>query len=407
MKGLNKYASLILALLAISGCAKDELEDETTPQPSSPKKEWYSIVKTDTISSAQISYIISGQQIPIGNNVVRMSFLYHSINDYDTLTLSGAVCWPVNKGTASTIWLDNHYTTTRWDQCPSQDIMPILFLSTMKSVICVAPDYQGLGLSTELQQPYFNSVLLATQSIDCMKAALSLLHDYGPTLTDDFKTYNSGYSLGGAVSMGVARKIEADAGLQSLIHLKKSFCGDGPYDQMALFEHFTASPEQHLDYPLEFPCALLSVLYSSPEFAAQYNYQDIFSEKLISCDILDSINSKLYDTEQINLMFNKAGCATLKDQLSEDLLNPESDIFKAFRREIQKLDLTKGWSPSIPILFCHSTKDSVVPIECLESIKQNMKDNPNITYHILTSGDHWLVGIEFYKNLFLGQYSLD
>ena len=405
MKGLNKYASLILALLAISGCAKDELEDETTPQPSSPKKEWYSIVKTDTISSAQFSYIISGQQIPIGNNVVRMSFLYHSINDYDTLTLSGAVCWPANTNTCTTVWLDNHFTTTKWDQCPTQMIMPSFFICTIKKAICVAPDYQGLGLSKELPQPYFNSVLLANQSVDCLKAALTLIQDCGPDLIDDFNTYNMGYSLGGAVSMGVAKKIEADAGLQSLIHLKKSFCGDGPYDQIALFEHFTATPEQHLDYPLEFPCALLSVLNSSPEFANQYNYQDIFSQKLISSGILDSINSRLYDTDQINLMLKNADCSTMLDMLSDDILDSTTNMSKDFRNEFEKLNLTTGWSPQIPILFCHSAMDSVVPVECVGKIQENMKDNPNITYHILPSGTHWSVAIEFYKNVFFGRYS--
>lgn len=404
MKGLDKFEFILLALLTISGCAQEDKEDYTTQQPS-VSREWYRIVNTDTIYSVQISYILTGESVTFGTDIVRTSFLYHSMNGNDTLTLSGAVCWPANTNNCTTIWLDNHFTTTKWNQCPTQMIMPGFFICTIKKAICVAPDYQGLGLSKELPQPYFNSVLLANQSVDCLKAALTLIQDCGPDLIDDFNTYNMGYSLGGAVSMGVAKQIESSAGLRSLTHLKKTMCGDGPYDQNTLFNKFLNNPGQSLDYPLEFPCAIMSVLHSSPSLANKYSYRDIFTDKLVSSGILDSINSRLYDTDQINLMLKNADCSTMLDMLSYDILDSTTNMSKDFRNEFEKLNLTTGWSPQIPILFCHSAMDSVVPVECVGKIQENMKDNPNITYHILPSGTHWSVAVEFYKNVFFGRYS--
>ena len=209
---------LLLTIIAalISGCAKDNPDDQTQ-KPS--RREWYEIVNTDTLSNLDMIKQISGYSIPLGYSMIRNTFLYHSVNGYDTLTLSGAVCWPLETDECSEIWFESHFFCTRWDQCPSQCAQAGMVLASMRNALYIGADYQGLGLSKELYLPYLNTVMLARQNIDCFKAAMTLIKDYGPAMPDDYITYNIGYSLGGAVSMGIAKQIELDPELKEITHL--------------------------------------------------------------------------------------------------------------------------------------------------------------------------------------------
>lgn len=406
MKNLERTILVLLALLTVSGCTKDNLDEENTQFPS--ERAWYSIVSTDTINSGQLLKSMSGSQfssikeIALLPSIVQTTFKYHSVNGTDTLTLSGTVCWPIGLENCSNVVLENHYFCTRWDECPSQTPQAGMLLYSYYRFILVAADYQGLGLSRDLPYPYLNTVLLARQSIDCFKAAISLLRDMGSKLTDDYNTYNIGYSLGGAVTMAIARQVELEPGLQDIMHVRKSFCGGGPYDQKALFMHFLKNPDKELNFPIEFPCALMSMYMSYQSGLKQFKYSDLFSKRLLDSGILEALETKEYTTGQICSLMEKAGCTTLNTILSAQIFDQESDVYKAVINEVNKLDLTVGWTPKLPIYFRHSKEDTYVPIACLESVLTNMADNPNITYDINEHGTHQENGLNFYINLLYG-----
>ena len=123
---MNKYIQIIFlaTTLLLSGCVNDDSDNPVPVKPS--RREWYQLVKTDTISSQKMVQEII--DVPITaldiTTIVRYSFLYHSINGSDTLTLSGAVCWPLGIKSCSEIWLDSHFFCIRWDECPSQKVDP-------------------------------------------------------------------------------------------------------------------------------------------------------------------------------------------------------------------------------------------------------------------------------------------
>ncbi len=398
MKYYIKITSALLAILLLGSCQKDYDMDDTQ-EAESYTKEWYQIAKIDTLTFSDIVNSISGANISLslGIDLVRASFLYQSKNNETIDTLSGCVCWPVRTATCSNILLENHYTSSRWDECPSQTPMPGMYkCSMLRTAIYIGPDYQGLGLSRNLPQPYFNTVLLADQSIDCFKAALSILKDLGPTLSDDYSTYNIGYSLGGAVSLGVARRVELEPEVKKIMHLKKSYCGAGPYDQVAMMDLFLSQPDKVLDLALSLPFAIKSILFSSPSLSAKYSESDFFTQGLLDSGILEKIDTRDYDTGQLNRMLYDAGFTTPNTILSADLLQGDTQIAIEFRQELGKLNLTTGWTPTIPILFYHSKADEVVPIVCLECIQANMADNPNITYKVDDTGEHGSSGTKFY-----------
>jgi len=403
MKRIKLILPVIIAL-ALSGCVKDNYDEPNDERTS--KREWYELVKTDTLTNRQINQDVQGNPMPIGNTIVRNSFLYHSSNGSDTVTLSGAVCWPLEKSDSySEIWLENHYLTVRWDECPTQLAQGGMIVASMRKAIYIGPDYQGLGLSRDLNQPYLNTILLADQSIDCYKAAMTLLKDYGIDLADDYCTYNLGYSLGGAVSVAVARQIESDPELMEFTHLKKTLCGGGPYDQVAYFNHFLETPDRELTYPIAFLCAVKSIVSSSQSF--EYDYEDCFSKKLLDSGIIEALDSKNYDADEINKMLSDDNCTSIADILSADAIDMNSQLSKAIFKAIGKLDLTADWTPRIPILVRHSKADAYVPFICMESVMANWADNPNVTFEVIETGTHIDDGNKFYINVLFNRYPLD
>lgn len=395
-----KTTTALLALLFLAGCQKDDSDD--TPDPEAKKSEWYQIVSFDTLTSSQVIQGFAGFGADIGQDLVRVSFLYHSPYDTATLTLSGCVCWPVGLKECSKIWLENHFTTIRWDQCPSQMGQPGMTISIIQNTIYIGADYQGLGLSRDLPQPYFNTVLTADQSIDCFRAALSLLKEWGPNVTDDYSTYCIGYSLGGAVTLGIARRAELDPEVKRLLNLKKSYCGDGPYNMETMIDFFFSDTSKPLEYPISLPCAIRTALYASPLLNSSYTESDFFSDAFMESGLLELLDTKEYDTDQMNEILNNSGFNTTGSILSKEVLNPDSQIARQFYHELKLVDLTSGWSPTTPIWLFHAKKDDTVPVACLEKLLDNMEGNPNISYYIKPSGNHHESGTDFYTSVLLG-----
>lgn len=404
---MKKIALLltITAALIYSGCARDNSDDQAPEKTS--KREWYDLVKTDTLSNTEMLKQISGFSLPLGSSMVRNTFLYHYVNGSDTLTLSGAVCWPLNIGSCSEIWFESHYFSIRWDQCPSQQAQSGMVLASLRNSIYIGGDYQGLGLSRNLNQPYLNTAMLAEQNINCFKAAITLLKDYGPEIADDYQTYNIGYSLGGAVSMGVAKQVELNQELMELIHLKKTFCGGGPYDQTVYFDYFLDRQDMYLDYPVAFLCAIKSIINSDPSFRRQFDITDCFSDKILENRVLDDLDSGNLDTDQINQTLRAINCNTIQDILSAQALDKDSQVNKAIFKSVKNLDLPAGWIPKLPILVRHSKTDTYVPFVCMEHVMDLWADKTNIVYETIESGQHTDDGITFYMNLAFNKYPLD
>jgi pimeloyl-ACP methyl ester carboxylesterase len=279
---------------------------------------------------------------------------------------------------------------------------PGMAISIIQNTIYIGADYQGLGLSRDLPQPYFNTVLTADQSIDCFRAALSLLKELGPNVPDDYSTYCIGYSLGGAVTLGIARRAELDPEVKRLLNLKKSYCGDGPYNMETMIDFFFSDTSKPLEYPISLPCAIRTALYASPLLNSSYTESDFFSDAFMESGLLELLDTKEYDTDQMNEILNNSGFNTTGSILSKEVLNPDSQIARQFYHGLKLVDLTSGWSPTTPIWLFHAKKDDTVPVACLEKLLDNMEGNPNISYYIKPSGNHHESGTDFYTSVLLG-----
>ena len=102
-----------------------------------------------------------------------------------------------------------------------------------------------------------------------------------------------------------------------------------------------------------------------------------------------------------------AGCSSLKEIVSAEILDSNSRIYKDLFKELQKLDLVTGWTPRNPILIRHSKTDTYVTYACMESAMNSFSGNPNVKFDPIESGKHNEDGVKFYMNIFFNLYPLD
>lgn len=396
MKRLISLVAL-MAIVIFSGCEKDE---DIVRDYYQENDAWYSLVSTDTLDCGDIYEFYSGFPIRKNYKIVRAVFQYHSNDGTQQLTLSGCACWPLGKNDFKEIWLENLITVTRWDECPSQDLSPTFLLCHIRNALYVGPDRQGYGLTRDLPIPYFATTLFATQSADCMKAAMHLFHDQGFRLTDDYGTYVMGASLGGAISLAFDRIVESDKELDNLIHLTKTYCADGPYDQQAMYHALLDQPTEKCSYPLLFFCSTKSILCTEKDLASKYSLSDIFTERVIQSGIIEKLDSKQLTTVQLNKILTDLELETPQAILTEEYLDINSTIRKDFEKAFVKLNLITGWNPQKEIVFYHSDMDEVVPISCMYSVQENMSGS-NLSFNEIKGLNHFDACKQFYASMVL------
>lgn len=402
--------SLTLAL-TLTCCEKEDIENTVSPvTPFTPVREWYEIVKTDTLSPTQVTQGLTGHSLSlIWTPVVRVAFMYNSTSGTDSVRLSGTVAYPLNRNSFSRLWLENHQFYVNNNEVPSFQPSGGMILSARPDLegICITPEYQGLGLTSQMRLPYFNATLLSRQSIDCFKAALTLVTDLGLELDPEYYTYNFGFSLGGAVSVAVAREVELDPELDKTMHLRKSICGGGPYDPNALLEYYSSVPDDSIPYPIVIICALEGARDENPAMKEVYNDTILYTRKLRESGVFEAIQAKQNNTVELMKIIHKAGCYTLREMINPDLFDHNSQLYGFLLEHNSRNNLTEGWWPHKPMYICHADHDNCVPLACYESLKSKMAGNPYITWEYTANIDHANDGIYFYTRLIFGLMPLE
>lgn len=380
---------LISALFVLGACSKDDIE---TPQEE--QREWYQLVRTDTLICSE------GFPVQLDTRIVRATFMYRTQMDSLSVSLSGCVCWPLGCTENDEIWLENHYTTSRWNECPTHTVQPGMPICHFRKAIYVSSDYIGMGLTKDTEpMMFFDTPFLARQSVDCFKAALTVLKDNGIAIASDYRTYTYGHSLGGGVSLAIARLAELEPETKKLLHLKKAFCSAGPYDQVVMISSLINNAQKEMEMPAIIPLDVESAINSNSALRNKYKLEDFLSSAMIDAGIMEMIRSKQYDTSEIGRRMKANGIRTLKDCVNPTLLDTTSAIYRDFIDVHKAYDLTDGWEPSIPILFYHDRNDGVVSYDCMESFRKKHPGNPLISYED-NYMNHVSCGTQFYMSIY-------
>jgi hypothetical protein len=261
------------------------------------------------------------------------------------------------------IYLFEHATFTSNAECPSQD--GSIAMSNLNSDnLMIMPDYLGYGSSDVRTHPYMNREITALNSIDALVAGYEVWKKYGSgTLEDDWSLRVLGFGDGAANALAVHKYLDTHDDLASKWRFDYSFVCAGAYDPALTVKEWLK--KEKVPFAVAIPMLIKSMLASYPDILKGFNENDFYSDKYM--DVKSQIDRMLYGKEtSTNDLNNKIGELlganyTFKDILSEEALDPDSDLSKAFMTCLEKNNLTVGWTPKHQIKLFYTDEDEIVP----------------------------------------------
>ncbi len=383
--------ALVVMILIACACALNN---------TTPSRSWtedtsdisYTIIDSKIIDNAKLLKQLTGSDIAIVGSTQITQITYNSTFNGKRICLSGIVATPIGTDTIRQIVISNHWTIGSDNECPSKRIPFDVALCATRGVMVVCADYLGYGATSNNVHPYLCGLETARHSVDCFRAALQLCSSQKIEIASDYKTYNIGYSQGGAVALAVQHYIEANAKLDSIVHLEKTLCGAGPYDPVACYKEYLK--QDTLAYPVVIPMIISGMVDAYPDMLNNINESDFFSDKFNTAHIIDSVKSKRYTTDQINSLIQRAiGAATPINLFSAEALDSCSELSHKLINVLELNNMLKGWTPKARLQFLHSTADVVVPIinyqkaqKAFTTCKQDSAIVANMGSHGTTAG---------------------
>ncbi|MCC8038154.1 MAG: lipase family protein [Bacteroidales bacterium] len=258
--------------------------------------------------------------------------------------------------------------------------------NSTKSLVII-PDYEGYGETVDRAHPYLYQSVTARQVLDGVAGGLSL---YKALTGNDCSKLNSmsvGYSQGGSVSMAVHKYIETH-NLADKYNYLGSVCGDGPYDPLTHMMKYVE--ENKVNMPRVLPLIIKGMVDANPYIKGKYTSDDFMSADLVASGALDDIASKQFTTDDINdrvkayskangdCLTNSDGVCTFEKMVTEGLYKyftgqsmtrSAAKPYVALAKALELNNLTKEWTPTLPMICFHSVGDEVVPFCNYESAK--------------------------------------
>jgi hypothetical protein len=324
--------------------------------------------------------------------------------------------------------------------------------------IVIAPDYEGYGVTKDVPHPYLSQRVTAQQMIDGVKYGLELYQKMAKEsetllpMKSDWRSFCMGFSQGGAVSLATHREIE-EQGLADELRFQGSICGDGPYDLVTTMRYYleddgtsygveTTHRKGLATLPAVVPLILKGMLDTHPDMKA-YKIEDLLSQQLLDTGILDWIDSKAYNLDNISTEWYKklqTGVDTLGRQYTpaqmaemfespktgkvwgkmEKMFSPAvyaymsdasnfntvpevaTNVGQALHRALADNSVITGWEPKHRIQFFHSKTDVIVPYGNYLSFRDAHPQGEGSLFRIndtFSTGDHMDAGTGFFMDM--------
>lgn len=312
---------------------------------------------------------------------VELSGIYKSVDvDDQPIWLSGKVILPA-KGPIKRYILVSHYTIASNKEAPS-NIFSLEGLLVKLGYALIIPDYIGYGVTADKVHPYLVMEITARNVLDMYYAVVPFLEKAGCAPEHD-DIYLMGYSQGGATTMAVQHEIELN---DQPIKIRRVFAGGGPYDIKYTYDQFVET--NWASYPCAVPIMMQGMVVG--------NKLNLDMSTMMASNIYENldhwVNSKLYTTNQINVLIGTNVTSDLLTELGRDRTSKEvSELYKAMT---ENSILTYSWTPKAPVFMFHSMDDDVVPFENAMRAKSKWK-NANIQYSFGHYGNHQLGCVRF------------
>lgn len=360
-------------------------------------------------SSDSISVISKGR---MGRKITKIVISYPSVDaSGNHVRLSGAIYMHKDAKAFSELVLLCHQTNLALSEAPSSKARffnePLLCKDNPATVV-FASDYLGFGSSAHYFHPYMNHSLAARNELDMFRAGLAFLREQGYTVVspaDGLKTYITGFSQGGAVALATQRLLEADSKLCNDVNFVGTYCGDGPYDLLATFQHYLTSGQ--VPIMVVVPYVLLGMYESYPEEFEGIDINDYFSDKARKADIVSFIRSRPNIFKGYWYVKRKLG-TDIRNLMSDEAMDMNSHIMQVLLRCFAKQNLADGsWTPTHRVVFYHSPVDPLVPYVNTQNMLRVMSPGTYLVPDISRHKGHAAEYMNFQKTLPKGFYRVD
>lgn len=449
-KNVNNYKKLLLiAVIALTGmtfssCSNDDDEENDSPNVTETldnivKDVKYTITDEDELTPEELAEEVLG---PVGANSdddeieqVRQAFLnkqkqlaekkaaelganglslkYKSVNfkyssvdeQGNEIQLSARVYW----GTVpfygaldpDYIVLCPHFTIGSNAECPTEK-HTYEAMAINGDNLLIMPDYKGFGNTRKMVQPYINHELCAINSIDALKAGYKVFTDESKAkMEKNWKLYVIGASQGGGNALAIHKWFDTHLDVANQWRFEYSYCCAGPHNPALTFQKYFEQ-EKH-PYPCVFPFTIKAMMAAYPEILGKWSEEDFYSKDYVENhkSLMDEmVASKEFNCNKINAKFFewyphkgekdiKGGKEIwLTDILSPEVLDTNSEIYKALFECLEKNNLTKGWTPVHKIKLYHGKTDEIVPYANSEAVKEAFPDMVQLSTSGLGTDGH-------------------
>lgn len=275
-----------------------------------------------------------------------------------------------------------HFTIGSNPECPTSKHTYEAAAITGDNLL-IMPDYKGFGETKKLVQPYVNHELCAINSIDALKAGYKVFTERsGAKMEEDWKLYVVGASQGGGNALAIHKWFDTHLDEANTWRFEYSYSCAGPHNPALTFEKYFEQKKH--PYPCVFPFTIKAMMAAYPEILGQWSESDFYSKEYVENHkaLMDEmVASKEYNCDELNEKFfnwyphkGEDGIKSGKEILITDILSPEvldtnSDIYKALFECLKKNDLTQGWTPVHKIKLYHGKSDELVPYANSEAVR--------------------------------------
>ena len=287
--------------------------------------------------------------------------------------------WRLPFQRALTLVVYPHFTALRKQSAPSEFGGHEWLLGAAAAVyygFAVAmPDLPGMGVDAEHYHPFCHARSLAYATLDGIPAMQAQFRQ-DPWLVAggyawDGRLFVMGYSEGAYTALATVKELEThrDAyAAQGNFTLTGSACMAGPFDLSGLSRAEVIRPGGRFSFSFFLPYLLMGYhsLYG-PRLDPREAFAPVLLERREDGNILDWLDGSLDGFTVSDLIQKRLGLAA--PPLTRDLLNPDWVArnlddpgygTSPVRQVLQENDLDRGWTPTRPILFCHSPADTDV-----------------------------------------------
>jgi len=277
------------------------------------------ITGTDLSMDRSVGGISSG-------TFVRITFSFPTTTpDGRDTTLTGAIAMNSDvydkTTTAKGLILNHQYTIMRYNECPSRTssmqveslLLSDAFLigkGTGSNYIIVSPDNYGFGGDDVEMQAYLYGDFTARGSLDCLRAAKTVLasegYEYGDILA------SVGYSQGGHSSMATMKRVDTTGEYPDL-KFNYFCCGGGPHDLDAIYKMYVAdgaTTTSPVVIPLIYSNITKMERLTGNEIFEKYSDMDLYPSPI--CDSVAIWYNGKYSMGNINSrLLISAGCSSV------------------------------------------------------------------------------------------------